>query len=596
MLARFMRYVVASAAVAGCGYLASAGLAGTVQTAPGATETTATAVVSTTAASTSTAETSTMATTSPVTTVATAVAPATTAATTVASVTGTTNAVTTSSTRTTAASRRPARGGRNVAPAPIVVARARLVSHGCAAATPLLITPPGRAAFSVGPLAARSLTARSGATHLTYPVAGAIARFGSVRASAIGCGARLRASVTIRSLVLFDGAVRARALSVSSSGSATSWRVRGLRILGKPASASARFKLGAWGILLVRAHGKGGAGRAMLRLRLRRSRAGLPAGTIVEVASLLGVPPAPAVDDGSAVVRAARAVARRARSRPDGPLTVTPELDGGPYTFPLMGEESVYDSYGAARSDTGWHHGDDLFAPLGTPVLAVADGTVFTVGWEELGGWRLWLKDKRGNRFYYAHLSAYTGLARNGTHVRAGQVLGFVGNTGDAITTPYHLHFEIHPKPLHWLGYDGAVDPTRYLDAWKRVPGIKAPPPVLDPPGGPPAADQRLIARRELIAVAQGGIHAEMFLGRPPKVRSRLPADGSPPPEAGPRSLASPRAHAVLGDVRAGSRFDATSIAVALVSLLSALASTALRWLGPRRGLAMLLLLGGRIR
>ena len=48
-------------------------------------------------------------------------------------------------------------------------------------------------------------------------------------------------------------------------------------------------------------------------------------------------------------------------------------------------------------------------------------------------------------------------------------MLGFVGNTGDAQGTPYHLHFEVHPVGLLGLGYDGAVDPTSYLLAWKRL-------------------------------------------------------------------------------------------------------------------------------
>jgi hypothetical protein len=52
-------------------------------------------------------------------------------------------------------------------------------------------------------------------------------------------------------------------------------------------------------------------------------------------------------------------------------------------------------------------------------------------------------------------------------------VLGFVGNTGDAERTPYHLHFEIHPVGLLPFGYDGAVDPTPYLDAWQHLQDIK---------------------------------------------------------------------------------------------------------------------------
>ena len=136
---------------------------------------------------------------------------------------------------------------------------------------------------------------------------------------------------------------------------------------------------------------------------------------------------------------------------------------------------SYIDTYGALRGDVsgGWHHGDDIFAPLGAPLLAVAHGTVFSVGWNSVGGWRLWLRDDNGWQYYYAHLSAYSPLAVNGAVVNAGDVLGFVGNTGDAQGTPYHLHFEVHPVRLLGLGYDGAVDPTKYLDAWRRLQDVR---------------------------------------------------------------------------------------------------------------------------
>jgi Transglycosylase-like domain/Peptidase family M23 len=150
-----------------------------------------------------------------------------------------------------------------------------------------------------------------------------------------------------------------------------------------------------------------------------------------------------------------------------GKLDVKPTTAG--YVFPVYGPVSFTDTFHAARADTGWHHGDDIFAPLGAPVLAVADGTVFSVGWNNVGGNRLWLRDKHGWEYYYAHLSAFTPQARNGAHVKAGTVLGFVGNTGDAAGTPYHLHFEIHPFSLLYLGYDGVIDPTKYLEAWHRL-------------------------------------------------------------------------------------------------------------------------------
>jgi hypothetical protein len=150
------------------------------------------------------------------------------------------------------------------------------------------------------------------------------------------------------------------------------------------------------------------------------------------------------------------------------PPDVEPKFTAAGYVFPVYGPASFSDSFGAPRTTT-WHHGNDIFAPMGAPLLAVADGTLFRVGWNDVGGNRLWLRDGAGNEFYYAHLSAFSPLAREGAQVKAGDVVGFVGNTGDAITTPPHLHFEIHPRELLWMGYDGAIDPYPYLSAWLRL-------------------------------------------------------------------------------------------------------------------------------
>src|SRR5207245_8674410 len=90
-------------------------------------------------------------------------------------------------------------------------------------------------------------------------------------------------------------------------------------------------------------------------------------------------------------------------------LTLPPPLQSSitsqGYDFPVFGLSGYGDTFGAPRGDVsgGWHHGDDIFAPLGAPILAVADGTVFSVGHEKIGGNRLWLQDKAGNQFYYAH-------------------------------------------------------------------------------------------------------------------------------------------------------------------------------------------------
>ena len=137
---------------------------------------------------------------------------------------------------------------------------------------------------------------------------------------------------------------------------------------------------------------------------------------------------------------------------------VTQRLTAAGYVFPVYGPSGFGDTFGAPRATTIWHHGQDIFAALGAPVLAVADGTLYSVGWNRVGGNRLWLRDRDGNEFYYAHLAAFSPLAVDGGRVRAGDVVGFVGNTGDADTTPYHLHFEIHPSSLLFLGYDGVVN------------------------------------------------------------------------------------------------------------------------------------------
>jgi Transglycosylase-like domain/Peptidase family M23 len=151
------------------------------------------------------------------------------------------------------------------------------------------------------------------------------------------------------------------------------------------------------------------------------------------------------------------------------PSNARPALDGGPYVFPVLGPAAFVDSFGAPRADVSWHHGDDLFAPVGAPVVAVAAGTLFSVGWNDIGGKRLWLRDRDGNEFYYAHLSAFSPIALEGAQVAAGEVVGYVGTTGDARGTPAHLHFEIHPVSMLGLGYDGAVNPTSYLESWRRL-------------------------------------------------------------------------------------------------------------------------------
>ncbi|HLY94308.1 MAG TPA: M23 family metallopeptidase [Gaiellaceae bacterium] len=180
------------------------------------------------------------------------------------------------------------------------------------------------------------------------------------------------------------------------------------------------------------------------------------------------------------------------------PLKLTPPLGQRGYIFPVAGPASFGDTYGAPRTDikTHWHHGDDIFAALGTPVVAVASGSINRAEWGDIGGWAIWVRDHLGNEFYYAHLSGYAPAIVHSDIVRAGEVIGFVGNTGDAITTSPHLHFEIHPRSLLHLQYDGAVDPTKYLQRWTHVRALHPPHPVhLRLPAGASGVEARRVCR-----------------------------------------------------------------------------------------------------
>ena len=113
--------------------------------------------------------------------------------------------------------------------------------------------------------------------------------------------------------------------------------------------------------------------------------------------------------------------------------------------FPVGGEVWYGDDFGAPRAVGGGHTGNDIFARRGTPVVAVQAGTVTELRYRSLGGNSFHLDNDQGDYFYYAHLLRYAAGIEEGSYVEAGQVLGYVGTTGNAISTPPHLHFEIHP-------------------------------------------------------------------------------------------------------------------------------------------------------
>jgi murein DD-endopeptidase MepM/ murein hydrolase activator NlpD len=115
--------------------------------------------------------------------------------------------------------------------------------------------------------------------------------------------------------------------------------------------------------------------------------------------------------------------------------------------MPVVGvrHHHLDDSWGAPR-DGGdrRHRGIDIFAPRGTPIVAVMDGIISFIGDQPKGGHCIWLTTENGTSFYYAHLDRWAPGLYEGMEVENGDLLGYVGNTGNALTTPPHLHFGIN--------------------------------------------------------------------------------------------------------------------------------------------------------
>ena len=349
---------------------------------------------------------------------------------------------------------------------------------------------------------------------LAYPDANGVVISSSTASASAHSGQSpvATASSEVTGFSMFGGEITATSIRARAQGHANSKGANGdfagsgasgLVALGQ-AVTEGTIALGDWGTLSLLAQGTAPEARAyrgnvtVLTIRLTADHGGLPAGTQVLVgyaeAAVEAPTPSPEPTNVGGVLgskkngkaRGPKKVAspKLVPPEPDdsgipaprirsAPLGVHPKLTAGGYVFPVYGPSSFTNDWGAPRADTGWHHGNDIFAPLGAPLLAVARGTVFSVGWNDVGGYRLWLRDQQGNQFYYAHLSAFSPLAVNGARVKAGDVIGFVGNSGDAQGTPYHLHFEIHPVGYLGLGYDGAVNPYRYLIAWKHVQDLR---------------------------------------------------------------------------------------------------------------------------
>jgi murein DD-endopeptidase MepM/ murein hydrolase activator NlpD len=155
---------------------------------------------------------------------------------------------------------------------------------------------------------------------------------------------------------------------------------------------------------------------------------------------------------------------------------VRPQLDELPTLqspLPNLELRELSDSFAYRRYDGPIHWGIDIFRPEGEPLAAVADGTVRLLQMPK-GGTTIFLTDAAGEfRFYYAHLSSYAPQLKDGDWVRAGELIGFVGDTGNARGTRPHLHFEIHML-APWLvdesgvmrGRAAVLNPCPILREW----------------------------------------------------------------------------------------------------------------------------------
>ena len=165
---------------------------------------------------------------------------------------------------------------------------------------------------------------------------------------------------------------------------------------------------------------------------------------------------AEARDEYEALERKLAAQARAARQEQaeiDG-LSALPKRGAGGLVCPIHGPNSFIDSWGFPRSGGRTHEGTDMMAAFGAPVVAIADGNITYVGVGESAGNWLILSANDGDAYWYMHNKENL---TSGGPVKAGELIATVGDTGNAIGGPPHVHFEYHP------GGGGPVNPYALL-------------------------------------------------------------------------------------------------------------------------------------
>lgn len=165
---------------------------------------------------------------------------------------------------------------------------------------------------------------------------------------------------------------------------------------------------------------------------------------ILSVSLMCGVPILSAQashnnDDGSSWVAAAKAE-RKAKKLGSRPVKT--------FAIPVLGVKKLEltDTWGQARSNGRTHEGIDIIAPRGSVIVSPTKAIVIRIGKDNLGGNVVYTANAGGERFYYAHLDSVEKNLKVGQELAIGDVIGYVGNTGNASATVPHLHFGISGK------------------------------------------------------------------------------------------------------------------------------------------------------
>lgn len=133
------------------------------------------------------------------------------------------------------------------------------------------------------------------------------------------------------------------------------------------------------------------------------------------------------------------------------------------YPIPQGYNYDHHDDFGAVRTYGGdrKHMGNDIMAQKGIPIISVTDGIVEKMGWNELGGWRIGITDSKNKYWYYAHMSKYAEEIEKGSKIKAGDIIGYIGNSGygpegtvDQFDPHLHIQVGINSEDNDYLWID----------------------------------------------------------------------------------------------------------------------------------------------